>query len=396
VSSRPSHSSRAPSSSRDPRGLRGPSHGDGGVKLALVHDYLTEMGGAERVVESLVSIFPGVPLYTSACDRDLLSPPFHGIDIRTTFVQRLTHEKRRTKALFPLLPLAFRTLDLADFDAVLSSSSGFAHHVRPRPDAVHVCYCHNPPRFLWQPHEYFRDEAVLKTVLGPALSALRRLDVSAARRVDAYVANSATVAERIRATYGRNAEIIHPPVETAAYRPSDERSGRFLVVSRLLPYKRIDLVIEAASRRNLPVDVIGDGPDLPRLQGMAGDSVRFLGRQPDPVVRHALARCVALVVPGTEDFGLTPVEAQASGRPPVAFAAGGALETIEDACTGFLFREQSWEAVAEAMQRARAVELSRDCLRTAAERFDIALFKDRLEAFLAQQVEAKRRRSDAD
>jgi glycosyltransferase involved in cell wall biosynthesis len=366
------------------------------VKLALVHDYLTEMGGAERVVESLVSIFPGVPLYTSACDRALLSPPFHGIDIRTTFVQRLTHEKRRTKALFPLLPLAFRTLDLADFDAVLSSSSGFAHHVRPRPDAVHVCYCHNPPRFLWQAHEYFRGEAVLETVLAPALSALRRLDVSAARRVDAYIANSATVAERIQATYGRNAEIIHPPVETAAYRPTEERSGRFLVVSRLLPYKRIDLVVEAASRTNLRLDVIGEGPDLPRLRAMAGESVRFLGRQPDPAVRHALARCVALVVPGTEDFGLTPVEVQASGRPPVAFAAGGALETIEDASTGFLFREQSWVGVAEAMERARAVELSRDRLRTAAERFDIAVFKDRLEAFLTKQVEAKRTRSDAD
>jgi glycosyltransferase involved in cell wall biosynthesis len=359
------------------------------VKLALVHDYLTEMGGAERVVESLVSIFPGVPLYTSACDRGLLSPPFHGIDVRTTFVQRLTHEKRRTKALFPLLPLAFRTLDLADFDAVLSSSSGFAHHVRPRPDAVHVCYCHNPPRFLWQPHEYFRDEAVLKTVLGPALSALRRLDVSAARRVDAYVANSATVAERIRATYGRSAEIIHPPVETAAYQPTEDRSGRFLVVSRLLPYKRIDLVIEAASRRNLPVDVIGDGPDLPRLQGMAGHSVRFLGRQPNATVRHAMARCIALVVPGTEDFGLTPVEAQASGRPPVAFAAGGALETIEDGHTGFLFREQRWQTVGEAMDRARASQLPVEQLLESARRFDLPVFERRLKEFLAEQVEHK-------
>jgi glycosyltransferase involved in cell wall biosynthesis len=359
------------------------------VKLALVHDYLTEMGGAERVVESLVSIFPGVPLYTSACDRDLLSPRFHGIDIRTTFVQRLTHEKRRTKALFPLLPLAFRTLDLADFDAVLSSSSGFAHHVRPRPDAVHVCYCHNPPRFLWQPHEYFRDQAVLKTVLGPALSAFRRLDVSAARRVDAYVANSATVAERIGATYGRSAEIIHPPVETAAYRPTEDRSGRFLVVARLLPYKRIDLVIEAASRRNLPVDVIGDGPDLPRLQGQAGDSVRFLGRLPNATVRHAMARCIALVVPGTEDFGLTPVEAQASGRPPVAFAAGGALETIEDGRTGFFFREQRWETVAAAMERAQDVELRPEDLRAASARFDISVFERRLKGFVHEQLDRK-------
>jgi glycosyltransferase involved in cell wall biosynthesis len=369
---------------------RGPSHDQRGVNLALVHDYLTEMGGAERVVESLVSIFPGVPLYTSACDRALLSPPFDGIDIRTTFVQRLTHEKRTTKALFPLLPLAFRTLDLADFDAVLSSSSGFAHHVRPRPDTVHVCYCHNPPRFLWQPHEYFRNEAVLKAALGPALWALRRLDVSAARRVDAYVANSATVAERIRAVYGRTAEIIHPPVDTAAYRPTEERSGRFLVVSRLLPYKRIDLVVEAASRRNLPVDVIGDGPDLPRLQGMAGDSVRFLGRQPNASVRHAMARCIALVVPGTEDFGLTPVEAQASGRPPVAFAAGGALETIEDGRTGFFFREQRWETVAAAMERAQKVELRPGELRAAAARFEISVFERRLKDFVDEQRSRKR------
>jgi glycosyltransferase involved in cell wall biosynthesis len=355
------------------------------VKVALIHDYLTEMGGAERVVLALTRMFPDAPLYTSVYDAEAC-PEFADSDVRTTFMQRLTRRKGVSKALFPLFPAAFRRLDLGGFDLVVSSSSGFAHHVRAPDGARHVCYCHNPPRFLWQPEDYFRGRLVTRRLLGPALARLRRLDLEAARRVDEYVANSATVAARIRTTYGREAEVIHPPVDTGSFEITHERSGRFLVVSRLLAYKRIELAVEAATRFDLPLDVIGDGPDRRRLERLAGPSVRFLGRCPDDVVRHALSRCIALVLPGAEDFGLTPVEAQASGRPVVAFAAAGALETVRDGITGFLFHESRARSLAAAMARASAFALPAEQLRAWSERFDSRIFARNLDSVIATRM----------
>ena len=359
------------------------------MKVALVHDYLTEMGGAERVVMALTRIFPEAPLYTSVYDPSAC-PEFAGRDVRTTFIQHLTRRKGVTKGLFPLFPVAFRRLDLSGFDVVIGSSSGFAHHVRVPNHAVHVCYCHNPPRFLWQPDDYFRERPVTRRLLGPALSHLRRLDIAAAWRVDAYVANSATVAGRIRATYGRDAPIIHPPIDTSRYEVTSERSGRFLVVSRLLAYKRIDLAVGAANIAGLPLDVIGEGPQRRRLERLAGPTVQFLGRQPDEFVRHALARCTALLLPGAEDFGLTPLEAQASGRPPIAFAAGGALETVRDGTSGFLFEESTPASLVAAMRRAMLDTLSAQQLRAWSERFDSQTFATRLGSFVAQQASSRK------
>jgi glycosyltransferase involved in cell wall biosynthesis len=366
------------------------------VRVALVHDYLTEMGGAERVVLALTRIFPEAPLYTSVYDPRTC-PEFADRDVRTTFMQRLTRRKAVTKGLFPLFPAAFRTLDLRGFDVVISSSSGFAHHVRVPAETLHICYCHNPPRFLWQPDDYFRGRPLTALLLRPALWRLRRLDFDSAQRVVAYVANSAVVAGRIRETYGRGAEVIHPPIDTARYEVTSERSGRFLVVSRLLAYKRIDLAVEAATRAGLALDVIGDGPERSRLERTAGPGVHFLGRRPDDFVRNALGRCTALVLPAAEDFGLTPVEVQASGRPPVAFAAGGALETVRDGDTGFLFSEPTSEALAEGMRRAEAHEIDPQHLRAAASRFDTANFSSQLRDLLTKEaVRADRREPESD
>jgi glycosyltransferase involved in cell wall biosynthesis len=365
-------------------------HPERGLRVALVHDYLQEMGGAERVVEALLAIFPEAPLYTSVYEPRVSSEVFTGRAIHTTFLQPVARRKAVTKALFPLLPAAFRRLDLGGYDVVLSSSSGFAHHVRTGPETLHVCYCHNPPRFLWQPQDYFRGAEYLSRVGHPLLERLRRLDLRAAAGVDAYVANSAVVAERIERTYGREATVIHPPVDVSRFRVTAERSERFLVVSRLLPYKRIDLAVEAATRLGLGLDVIGDGPERRRLERMAGPTVRFLGRRPNEEVEQAMARAIAVVVPGREDFGLTPVEAQAAGRPPVAYAGGGALETIADGETGFLFAEQTWEAAAEAMERARTTELDPARLRASAERFDVSAFERRLLRFVEERLARRR------
>jgi glycosyltransferase involved in cell wall biosynthesis len=358
------------------------------MRVALVHDYLTEMGGAERVVLALARMFSDAPIYTSVFDPQAC-PEFADCDVRTTFMQRLTRRKAVTKGLFPLFPAAFRRFDLDGFDVVISSSSGFAHHVRPPSEALHVCYCHDPPRFLWQPEDYFRGRQALRRSLAPVLSHLRRLDLEAAARVDAYVANSANVAERIRAIYGREAEVVYPPVDTSLYEITSERSGRFLVVSRLLAYKRIDLAVEAATRFGVPLDVIGDGPERRRLERMAGPTVRFLGRRDDDFVRNALARCTALILPGAEDFGLTPLEAQASGRPPVAFAAGGALETVRDGETGFLFLEPTPESLQRAMQRALSCPVKNGVLRTWAARFDTRDFQRRVTSSIIEQSGAR-------
>ena len=274
----------------------------------------------------------------------------------------------------PLLPTAFGRMPLEDATVVISSTSAFAHHVRPPDDAVHIAYCHAPPHFLWDAAGYFHGRAMAGWALAPGLAVLRRSDRAAARRVDAYVANSAYTAERIREAYDLDATVVYPPVDTAAFAPVTERSGRFLVVARLRRHKRIDLAVEAATRHGWPLDVIGEGPDEAALRRAAGPSVRFHGRLPDEAVARAMATCIALIVPGTEDFGMTMAEVQAAGRPPVAFARGGALEIVRDGETGFTFDEPTAEALAAAMRRSMADELDPDALVASARRFDRARF----------------------
>lgn len=330
--------------------------------------------------------FDGAPLFTSVYEPIRMRELSVGTwDVRTSFLQRMVRSKQGTMRLFPLLPFAFRSFNLRGYDSVLSSSSGFAHHVRPSSGAFHVCYCYSPPRFLWLQDAYFRGRPVLRGTLTPALTLLRRLDKRASRRVDLYIAISREVAARIGAIYGRQAEVVHPPVDISRFRPMKERSGRFLVVSRLLAYKRVDLAVTAAAETGVPLDVIGDGPERQRLEGLGGSFVRFLGWQPDRVVREAIATCTALILPGAEDFGLTVIEAQASGRPPIAFAAAGALDTVRDGETGFTFLEQTPEALGHAMRRATVEGIPGDQLRRWAERFSVGAFQERMTTLVSMR-----------
>jgi glycosyltransferase involved in cell wall biosynthesis len=342
--------------------------------VALVHDYFTQRGGAERVARRLAALYPDAPLYTSVLDSS--SAP-DGVDrhrFRTSGLQALRSFGLPLKALGPVLPGSFARLDLRCADVVISSSSAFAHHVRPAAGAVHVCYCHTPPAFLWDSDEYFRTHHRTARVAAPALAVMRRWDREAAGAVDVYVANSRFTAGRIRAIYGRDAQVIHPPIDTAAITPTRERSGRFLVVARLRPHKAIDLAIAAANQLRLPLDIIGVGSDRRRLQAMAGPTVHFLGHRTDAEVAGAMARCQALIVPGIEDFGMTTAELQAAGRPPIALAAGGTPEIVRDGVTGFLVSERTAAAFAEAMLRSRREELDANALRASALRFDALRF----------------------
>jgi glycosyltransferase involved in cell wall biosynthesis len=291
------------------------------------------------------------------------------------------------KAMAPLLPTAFAGLDVGSPGVVVSSSSAFAHHVRTPVGTTHICYCHTPPPFLWSRRQYFEERGGRGRLAAPALAAVRRVDRAAAGRVDIFVANSRFTAQRLAANYGRVAIVIHPPIDTAAFSPTDERSGRFLVVARLRRYKSLDVAIEAATSLGLPLDVIGVGPDRARLQSRAGPTIRFHGRLSDGEVAAAMARCAALIVPGVEDFGMTTAEVQAAGRPPVAFAAGGALEIVRDGETGYLVAERTPQAVGAAMQRALREELDRDALVASARRFDRAGFDASLRELIQYATE---------
>jgi glycosyltransferase involved in cell wall biosynthesis len=353
------------------------------ISTAIVHDYMTQVGGAERVAGLLARRYRDAALFTSVHRRDVVpDEAVGGRPWRTSFLQPVAG-RTGLKALLPLLPAAMASLPVREYGLLISSSSAFGHHARRGPSALHVCLCHTPPRFLWQPNAYFHGRPALRRSLAPLLGVLRRLDLQAASRVDAYVAVSQHVASRVRATYGREAQVVYPGVDVASWAPSRERSGRFLVVSRLVPSKRVELVLEAANLAGLPLDVIGTGPELASLKRLAGPAVRMLGWQPDNAVREALARCEAVVVAGEEDFGLVTVEAQAGGRPPVAFAAGGSLEIVEDGKTGFLFDEQTPEAIAEAMRRARGSSIDVRSLVESARRFDLTRFYERFEAAVA-------------
>lgn len=343
-------------------------------RVAIVHDYFTQRGGAERVAERLARLHPNAPVFTSMVDPAAAPRGVDPARLRTSALQRWRRARIPLKLFAPVLPATFRRVDLGAVDVVLSSSSAFAHHVRPRPGVIHICYCHTPAAFLWRPGDYFGDRSSTGRLAAPALAMLRRWDGDAAGRVDIYLANSSFTARRIRANYGRDAQVVHPPIDVDAFTPTDARSGRFLVVARLRPHKALDLAVATATEYGFPLDVIGDGSDLARLQSLAGPSITFLGRRTDAEVAAAMARCEALLVPGTEDFGMTTAEVQAAGRPPVALATGGTTEIVEDGVSGYLFHEQTTHALAIAMERARREALDPQALVASARRFDAARF----------------------
>ena len=363
------------------------------MKTALVHDYLAQAGGAERVVAAFHSMFPAAPLYTSVYDAKATLPAFENMDIRASFLQRWPFSSRRFhKLALAYYPAAFERFDFTGYDLVLSSSSSFAKGVVTPPEACHICYCHTPSRFIWRQQEYLGQSKSSRLMLGMAgsvISGLRSWDVESAQRPDYFVANSYNVARRIRKFYRRDvAAVIHPPVETANFAPApaSEVGGHFLVVSRLLNYKRVDLAVEACNRLQAPLRVVGIGPDLPALKRLAGPTVQFLGRLSDKEVAQELARCKALIFPGEEDCGLTPVECMASGRPVVAYGAGGALETVVEGETGVFFREQAVDAVAAALEEVGRLPFSPAALQSHAAGFDTRVFEARLRRLIDEAM----------
>lgn len=355
------------------------------MKLALVCDWLNQFGGAERVMTELHGMFPAAPVFTSVYEPSRLPSFMHGWDIRPSFLQTIPFARRRHQPFFPLMPAAFERMDLSGFDLVLSASHACAKGVIPAQGARHICYCYTPARYLWDLHDEYTGGGIRARLAGPVAAWMRRWDRDSAQRVDRFIAISGVVADRIRRHYGRTAEVIYPPVDVDRFTPSGRPpEDDLLVVSRLVPYKRIDLAIRAANRLGRRLKIVGEGPVRSRLERMAGPTVEFLGRLPDPEVAVLYARSKALLFPGNEDFGIAPVEAQAAGRPVVAYRAGGATETVIEGETGVFFGAQTEDSVIAGIEACDALRPDPRRCRENASRFHRREFCQRMQAAVRQ------------
>ena len=363
-------------------------------RVALVHDWLTGMRGGERCLEVACELFPDAPLYTLLHVPGSVSPVIERRRIVTSFIQRLPDAPARYRQYLPLFPAAVRAFDLSGYDLIVSMSHCAAKAVRRPPGALHICYCFSPMRYLWDLYDdYFgrRAPRLTRWLMPPVASALRAWD----RRtgdVDHFVAISRHIADRIQRAYGRSADVIYPPVDVARFRPSRAAGEFYLVVSALVPYKRVDLAIAAAARLGRRLVVVGTGPEEARLRVEAGPGVEFLGWRSDAEVAELYARCRAVLFPAVEDYGIVPLEAAAAGRPTIALARGGALETMVGLGTGapptaVFFHEQTAEALAEAMLtfEATADRFDPAALRARAAQFDRPLFRERLRNYVERR-----------
>lgn len=351
------------------------------MKLAIVHDYLNQSGGAERVVAALHRLFPEAPIYTTIADPAVVQALMPGADVRVSWMQRLPARDRWYRGYVMLYPGAIESLDLSGYDVILSSSSAFAKGAIAPPGARHICYCHTPMRFAWDLDQYAAREQwspLVRRLLPPLVQRLRRWDLRTAQRPTRYLANSSVVAQRIARNYGLPSRVVPPPVEVDRFVPSASHDDYYLIVSRLVGYKRIDLAVEAFTRMARPLMVIGDGPARAALERNAGPSVRFLGRLSDWEVAEHYARCRAVIFPGEEDFGIVPLEANAAGRPVIACRAGGALDTVIEGSTGLCFFPQSVYALCRAVEDCERIEWDPVALRRHAEGYREEIFRERI------------------
>lgn len=359
------------------------------MKVALVHDWMNQTGGAEDVLEALVTLYPNAPVYTSMYAPDKMPPHWRSWDIRATFLDRMPLIHRRQQLYFPLYPFAFEQHDLRGYDVVISNKSGFCHGVITGPETVHICYCLTPTRYVWRYPQYAEQEGLGKLsrgVLQPFLTWLRMWDRLAADRVDHFIAISQEVRRRIAKVYRREAAIIYPPVDVNRFAPAHKIEDYYLIVGRLVPYRRIDLLIEAFNKMARPLLIAGSGRDKERLQKVAGPTVQFLGYVPEADLPDLYARCRAFLFPGEEDFGIAPIQAMAAGRPVIAYAAGGALETVIPGQTGMLFSEQSVAGIIQAVEAFDAVQVDTAVIRRHAEQFDVTVFKAKIQAFIEKKL----------
>jgi glycosyltransferase involved in cell wall biosynthesis len=361
------------------------------MKLALAHHWLVNMRGGEKVLEQFCALFPEAAIYTLVHNRRRLSATLRGRRIVGSLLQRPRLLRDNYKRLLPFHPAAVARLSVdREADFVLSSDAALVKGLKVPRDVPHVCYCHSPPRYVWEMADTYtqRLSPLKRALFQSVLPRIKRFDYAAAQRTTRFVANSNFVAARIRKYYQRDAAVVHPPVNVDDFDCGRRREDYYLVVSELVPYKRVDLAVEAFTKLGKRLVVIGDGSESKSLRASAGPQVRFLGRQPFDVLRQHYQRCRGFVFPGIEDFGITPLEAQAAGSPVIALGQGGALETVVDGETGLFFREQTVDGLAEAVLQSERQEFCPHRCRDNAERFRPAVFRRRMMTFLRQEFPA--------
>jgi glycosyltransferase involved in cell wall biosynthesis len=355
------------------------------AKTLVFHDNFAQMGGAERVTEEIHRALPGSTLGTTLTARERLSAYLQAQPIKTTWMQWLPAKAKLFRWYFLLYPFAVEGFDTGQYELIVTSCFGYAKGIKRNRGALHVCYCHTPMRWVWRTSDYLAREnmsPLKRRLLLLALKPLRAWEMKAAKRPDFYIANSRAVAKRLKDSFGVDSTVIAPPIETQRFNVSPEVDDYYLVLSRLVPYKRIDLAVRACNTAGRKLKIIGSGPDLERLREIAGNTVEFLGRQSDEMVATLISRCRALIFPGEEDFGMTPLEANAAGRPVIAFAGGGALETIIPGLNGIFFDEPTVDSLVEAIERFEAMNWQPEAIRAHAETYDAAVFHDKIHAFL--------------
>lgn len=363
------------------------------MKLAIVHDWLTNMGGAEQVIINFKRIFPDAPIYTTFYNPEKLDDELKSIDVRTSFLQgkkMVTNHKK----YFPLMPFAFEKFNLKEYDVVLSSSTCCAKGAKKRKDAIHFCYINTPMRYAYEFKSEYLDgmNPIKKALVNMLLFFMRIWDKNNNKRIDYFIANSQEIQKRVKNTYNRDSIVINPPVRCKLFNISETDGDYYFVVSRLVPYKRYDLAVQACRELGKKLVIIGDGTEREKLEKIAdGDAnITFLGRQPDDVVRKYMSECKALLFPGLEDFGIVPVEAQACGRPVIAYGKGGVLDTVVDGVTGVYFGEQTVEALKNAIIKFENMTFNKEKIREHALEFDEEIFQKKIKDFIDEKIKEKK------
>ena len=361
------------------------------LRVALVHDWLTGMRGGEKCLEVLCELFPDAPIYTLLHVKGAMSPLIESKTIHTSFLQRFPFVEEKYRMYLPLFPIAINSFDFSGFDLLISTSHCVAKGARPHGNALHLCYCFTPMRYVYEMYdEYFgKGQAgfAVRLAMSTAAPLLRAWDRRTAGRVHHFVAISDHVRQRIRRHYGRDAQIIFPPVDTGQFQPSGKNEGYYLIVSALVPYKKVDLAVKAFNNTGKRLVIVGKGPDEEKLRRLAGPTVEFAGWKSDDELVSLYAGCTALVFPGEEDFGIVPLEAMASGKPVIAYGKGGTLETVQDGISGVFFYEQTADALEQAVSKTELMRFDPEKIRNRALQFSRDIYKNAMKKFIEEKIE---------
>ncbi len=361
------------------------------MKIALVHDYLVQNGGAEKVLEAFCELFPDAPIYTLIYSEKLMHGSFKGKEIKTSFLQKIPFAIIRHRVFPQFMPFAIEQFDFSDYDLVLSDSSSFAKGIITGPETLHICYMHTPMRFAWDDcQKYTRDfsfPACIKKLVPFAMNYVRLWDRVSADRPDKLIANSRFIARRIKKYYKRESLVINPPVDVENFKISHKKEKYFLAAGRLMAYKRFDIVVEAFNQLGWPLKIISRGPEFKRLKKMAKSNIEFLGRVDDAELRRHFSQCQALIFPQEEDFGITAIEAMAAGTPLIAYRGGDIPEHVEEGKTGIFFNEQTPESIMVAVKKFEAMSYNPEYIRSTVMKFDKNEFKIKIKDYIEREYE---------